>query len=194
MRNRLVKTLALATMSLASIGAYAQATSWTIDPSHSSINFEVRHLGVSNVHGSLSNIKGTVTFDEKDITKSKVEATADTATVSTNVERRDQDLKSPKYFDVQKYPQLSFKSTSISNAGGKLTMTGDLTLNGVTKSITLDVDGPAPPQTDKQGKTRSGFSATGKLKRSDYNFGSGTPSAVVGDDVKFSIDVEIDKQ
>jgi polyisoprenoid-binding protein YceI len=194
MRNRLVVALALATLSLAGESLRAQTSSWTIDPNHSSINFEVRHLGVSNVHGSLSGVKGTVAYDEKDITKSKVEATADTTTVNTNVERRDQDLKSPKYFDVQKYPQLSFKSTSISNAGGKLTMTGDLTLNGVTKSITLDVDGPAPAQTDKQGKTRSGFSATGKLKRSDYNFGSGTPSAVIGDDIKFSIDVEIDKQ
>jgi polyisoprenoid-binding protein YceI len=194
MRNRLVIAVALATLSLAGESARAQSASWTIDPNHSSINFEVRHLGVSNVHGSLNGVKGTVAFDEKDITKSKVEATADTATVNTNVDRRDQDLKSPKYFDVQKYPQLSFKSTSVSNAGGKLTMTGDLTLNGVTKSITLDVDGPAPPQTDKQGKTRSGFSATGKLKRSDYNFGSGTPSAVIGDDIKFSIDVEIDKQ
>jgi polyisoprenoid-binding protein YceI len=194
MRNRLVIALALATLSLAGESAKAQTSSWTIDPNHSSINFEVRHLGVSNVHGSLGGVKGTVAYDEKDITKSKVEATADTATVSTNVDRRDQDLKSPKYFDVQKYPQLSFKSTSISNADGKLTMTGDLTLNGVTKSITLEIDGPAPPQTDKQGKTRSGFSATGKLKRSDYNFGSGTPNAVIGDDIKFSIDVEIDKQ
>ena len=193
MRNRFVLALALAAASLAGASAYAQST-WTIDPNHSSINFEVRHLGVSNVHGSLSGVKGTVAYDEKDITKSKIEATADTATVNTNVERRDQDLKSPKYFDVQKYPQLSFKSTSVSNAGGKLTMTGDLTLNGVTKSITLDVDGPAPPLTDKQGKTRSGFSATGRLKRSEYNFGSGTPNAVIGDDIKFSIDVEIDKQ
>jgi polyisoprenoid-binding protein YceI len=194
MRNGLVMALALATLSLAGESARAQTSTWTIDPNHSSINFEVRHLGVSNVHGSLGNVKGTVAYDEKDLTKSKVEATADTTTVSTNVERRDADLKSPKFFDVQKFPQLSFKSTSVSNAGGKLTMTGDLTLNGVTKSITLDVDGPAPPQTDKQGKTRSGFSATGKLKRSDYSFGSGVPSAVVGDDVKFSIDVEIDKQ
>ena len=194
MRNRLVIALALATLSLAGESARAQTSTWTIDPNHSSINFEVRHLGVSNVHGSLGSVKGTVAYDEKDISKSKIEATADTATVSTNVERRDQDLKSPKFFDVQKYPQLSFKSTSISNAGGKLTMTGDLTLNGVTKSITLDVDGPAPAQTDKNGKTRSGFSATGKLKRSDYGFGSSTPNAVVGDDVKFSIDVEIDKQ
>jgi polyisoprenoid-binding protein YceI len=194
MRNRFLMALALATASFAGSGALAQSSTWTIDPNHSSINFEVRHLGVSNVHGSIGGIKGTVVYDEKDITKSSVEATADTNTVSTGVEARDKHLKSPDFFEVEKFPTLSFKSTSLSNSGGKLTLTGDLTLHGVTKSVTLDVDGPAPPQTDKNGKTRSGFSATGKLKRSDFNFGSKFPSAMIGDDVKFSIDVEIDKQ
>ena len=194
MRNRFLMALALATASFAGSSALAQSSNWTIDPNHSSINFEIRHLGVSNVHGSIGGIKGTVVYDEKDITKSSVEATADTNTVSTNVEARDKHLKSPDFFEVEKFPTLSFKSASLSNAGGKLTLTGDLTLHGVTKSVTLDVDGPAPPQTDKNGKTRSGFSATGKLKRSDFNFGSKFPSAMIGDDVKFSIDVEIDKQ
>ena len=194
MRNRFLMALALATASLAGSSAFAQTSTWTIDPNHSSINFEIRHLGVSNVHGSIGGIKGTVAYDEKDITKSSVESTADTTTVATGVEARDKHLKSPDFFEVDKFPTLSFKSTSLSNSGGKLTLTGDLTLHGVTKSVTLDVDGPAPPQTDKNGKTRSGFSATGKLKRSDFNFGSKFPSAMIGDDVKFSIDVEIDKQ
>jgi len=194
MRNRFVKALALATISLATVGAYAQASTWTIDPNHSSINFTIRHLGVSNVHGSMAGVKGTVVYDEKDIAKSTVEATADTTTVSTGVEKRDTHLKSPDFFDVAKYPQLSFKSTSISKADGKLTLTGDLTLDGVTKSVTLDIDGPAPAQTDAKGVTRSGFSATGALKRTDFNFGPKFPNAVVGDDVKYSIDLEIDKK
>jgi polyisoprenoid-binding protein YceI len=194
MRNRFLMALALAAASLAGSSALAQTTTWTIDPNHSSINFEVRHLGVSNVHGSIGGIKGTVVYDEKDITKSSVENTADTTTVSTGVEARDKHLKSPDFFEVEKFPTLTFKSTSISNAGGKLTLTGDLTLHGVTKSVTLDVDGPAPPQTDKSGKVRSGFSATGKLKRTDFNFGPKFGAAMIGDDVKFSIDVEIDKQ
>jgi polyisoprenoid-binding protein YceI len=192
MRNRFLMALALAFASLSS--ASAQTSTWTIDPAHSSINFEIRHMGVSNVHGAIGGVKGTVLYDEKDITKSSVQSTADTTTVATGVEARDKHLKSADFFDVEKYPSLSFKSTSLSNAGGKLTLTGDLTLNGVTKSVTLDVDGPAPPQTGKDGKTRSGFSASGKLKRSDFNFGSKFGSAMVGDDVKFSIDVEIDKQ
>lgn len=193
MRNRFLMSLVVASAALAGIGAHAQTSTWTIDPNHSSITFEVRHMGVSNVHGALSNVKGNVIFDEKDITKSSVQATADTTTVNTNVEARDKDLRSPKFFNVDKYPQLSFKSTSMSNKGGKLTLTGDLTLIGVTKSVTLDVDGPATPQTDKDGKIRSGFSATGKLERADFNFGP-NGSAVIGDDVKFTIDVEIDKQ
>jgi len=175
-------------------GAQAQTSTWTIDPAHSSINFEVRHMGVSNVHGSISGLKGTVVYDEQDIAKSSVQATADISTVNTNVEKRDQDLKSPKFFDTAQFPQLSFKSTSLSKSDGKLTLTGDLTMHGVTKTVTLDVDGPAPPQTDKNGKTRSGFSASGMLKRTDFGVGAGYPTAVVGENVKFSIDVEIDKQ
>lgn len=194
MRNRSLMVLALGLASLAGVGAQAQTSTWSIDPAHSSINFEVRHMSVSNVHGSINGVKGTVNFDEKDITKSSVQATADIATVNTNQEKRDQDLKSPKYFDATQYPQLSFKSTSLSNAGGKLTLNGELTLHGVTKPVTLELDGPAPPQTDKNGKTRSGFSASGKLMRTDFGVGAGVPSAVIGDEIRFSIDVEIDKQ
>lgn len=194
MRNRSLMAVTLAFASVVCVSAKAQTSTWSIDPGHSSINFEIRHMGVSNVHGSLSEVKGTVLFDEKDVTKSSVQATADTASVNTNNAKRDQDLKSANFFNIEKNPQLSFKSTSLSNAGGKLTLIGDLTLNGVTKTVTLDVDGPAPPQTDKNGKTRSGFSATGKLKRTDFNIGSKYPTAAIGEDVKFSIDVEINKQ
>ena len=195
MRNRFVAAILMTAASMAGTALHAQTSNWAIDPAHASINFEVRHMGVSNVHGSIGGVTGTVVYDEKDITKSTVEATADTTTVSTGVEKRDNHLKSPDFFDVTKFPKLSFKSTSISNAGGKLTLTGDLTLDGVTKSITLDVDGPAPPQTDAKGVTRSGFSATGKLKRSEFSFGTKSmASSAIGDDVKFSIDIEIDKK
>lgn len=194
MRNRSLMALALGLACMAGVGAQAQTSTWSIDPAHSSINFAVRHMGVSNVHGSINGLKGTVIYDEKDITKSSVQATADIATVNTNNEKRDQDLKSPKFFDAAQYPQLSFKSTLLSNAGGKLTLTGELTMHGVTKTVTLDLDGPAPPQTDKNGKTRSGFSASGTLMRTNFSVGASYPSAVVGDDIKFSIDVEIDKQ
>src|ERR1700710_2550574 len=95
MRNRFVMAFALACASVASVGAHAQTSTWAIDPVHSSINFEVRHLGVSNVHGSVNGVKGTVVYDEKDVTKSTVQSTADTATLTTNNEKRDNHLKSP---------------------------------------------------------------------------------------------------
>jgi len=136
-----------------------------------------------------------VVLNDKDITKSTVNATIDATTVNTGVERRDKDLKSPNFFDVEKYPQITFKSTGITNSGGKLKLIGDLTLDAVTKSITLDLDGPSAPQTDAKGITRSGFSATGVLSRKDFDFGQKTPAtAAISDEVKFTIDVEIDKQ
>lgn len=192
MRKKLLLALSTAALYVAGASAYAQTT-WTIDPAHSSANFTVRHMSVSNVHGSLGGIKGTVNYNEKDITKSTVEATIDVTSISTGVDGRDKDLKSANYFDVEKFPTMTFKSTSITNNGGKLQLIGDLTLHGVTKSVTLDVDGPAPPQTDAKGKTRSGFSAEGTLHRTDFNIGK-APASMIGDDIKFSIDVEIDKQ
>ncbi len=173
--------------------ARAQTSTWTIDPAHSSAEFRILHMGVSHVHGSLTGLKGTVEYDDKNLGKSHVAATVDTTTVSTGNDARDKHLKSPDFFDITKFPTMTFTSTSISNAGGKLKMVGDLTLNGVTKSITLDVDGPAPPQKGMGGKLVSGFSATGVLKRTDFNFGSKFSSPMLGDEVTLSIDVEIDK-
>lgn len=193
MKSKFLSLIAVAGLCLSGITAHAQTSSWTIDPAHSGVEFQIRHLGVSNVHGSLTGLKGTVQLDEKDVTKSSVNATIETSTVSTSNDARDKHLKSPEFFDVGKFPQMTFKSTSFSNAGGKLRMTGDLTLDGVTKPVTLDVDGPAPPQKGMGGKTVSGFSATGTLKRSDYNFGAKYGPPMIGDDVKFTIDIEIDK-
>src|SRR5215469_16608243 len=181
MRNKFLLALTTAALSLAGASAYAQTSTWTIDPAHSSVNFTIRHMGVSNVHGSLGGVKGTVNLGEKDITKSSVEATIDATTVSTGVDARDKHLKSPDFFEVDKYPTITFKSTSLTNSGGKLKLIGDLTLHGVTKSVTLDVDGPAPPQTDPKGVTRSGFSAETTLHRADFGIGSKFPSSVVGD-------------
>ena len=176
--------------------ASAQTTTWKIDPVHSSIEFKVRHMGVSNVRGTFTHPTGTVVLNDKDITKSSVEATIDATSVSTNEAARDKHLKSAAFFDIDKNPSMAFKSTSIYKEGGKLMMKGDLTLAGITKPVVLALDGPSAPQTDAKGVTRSGFSASGILSRKDFGFGAnaGPANAAIGDEVSISIDVEMDKQ
>ena len=191
--NKFRTVALLAAALVGSVAAHAQTSTWTIDPVHSGVEFQIRHLGVSNVHGSFSKVAGTIKLDEKDVTKSSVEATIDATTVNTNEPKRDAHLKSADFFNVEKFPTMTFKSTSFTNASGKLQMIGDLTLAGVTKPVTLDVDGPAAPQKGMGGKTVSGFSATGTIHRADFGFGSKYSAPMLGDDVKFSIDVEMGK-
>jgi polyisoprenoid-binding protein YceI len=188
--NRRLFTAALSALLLSGISAFAQSSSWTIDPNHSQVNFQIRHMGVSNVRGSISGVTGTVVWDAKDPSKSSVEATITTKTVTTNNEKRDTHLKSPDFFSVEKFPTMTFKSTAVTGTSGKLQVVGDLTLGGVTKSVTLDVDGPTAPQKDQHGKLVTGFSATGMLKRSDFNFGQKFTSPLLGDEVRFTIDSE----
>jgi polyisoprenoid-binding protein YceI len=191
--NRRIFTAALSAVLLTGVSAFAQSSTWTLDPNHTQVNFAVKHMGVSTVRGSISGVTGTVVWDDKDPSKSSVEATITTSTVSTNNEKRDAHLKSPDFFNVEKYPTMTFKSTSVTGASGKLQVIGDLTLAGVTKSVTLDVDGPTPPQKGMGGKLVTGFSATGTLKRSDFNFGSKFSSPILSDEVQFTIDAEAGK-
>jgi polyisoprenoid-binding protein YceI len=188
--NRRIFTAALSALLLTGVSALAQSSTWTIDKNHAQTNFQIRHMGVSTVRGSISGITGTIVWDDKDPSKSSVEATIDTNTVSTNNAGRDKDLKSANYFDVEKFPTMTFKSTSVKRVGDKLQVIGDLTLTGVTKSVTLDVDGPTPPQKGMGGKQVIGLSATGMIKRTDFNFAPKMPSMALGDEVKITIDVE----
>jgi polyisoprenoid-binding protein YceI len=191
--NRRIFTAALSALLLTGVSAFAQNSTWTIDPNHAQVNFAIKHMQVSTVRGSISSVTGNVIWDEKDPTKSSVEATINTTTLTTNNEKRDGHLKSPDFFNVEKFPTMTFKSTAVTGAPGKLQVVGDLTLAGVTKSVTLDVDGPTPPQKGMGGKLVTGFSATGKLKRSDFNFGSKFGEPMLGDEVQFTIDVEAGK-
>ena len=173
----------------------AQTATWTIDPNHSTAQFTVRHLAISNVSGNFTKVTGTVVLNDKDLTQSQVSATIDASSVDTRVPDRDKDLRSPNFLDVEKYPTLEFKSKRIVNSGGKLQMIGDLTLHGTTREVTLDVDGPTPELSDPWGNIRRGFSATTTINRKDYgvvwNNTLKTGEAVVGDNVKIQIDVEI---
>ncbi|MGH9597189.1 MAG: YceI family protein [Edaphobacter sp.] len=191
--NPRIATAALSALLFTGAAALAQSTTWIIDTNHAQTNFKIRHMGVSEVRGSISNVTGTIVWDEKNPGKSSVEATIDTNTVSTNNSSRDKDLKSDHYFNVEKFPAMTFKSTAVKRVGSKLQVVGDLTLAGVTRSVTLDVDGPTAPKKGMGGKMVIGLSATGSIKRSDFNFAPKMPSIALGDDVQITIDAEADQ-
>ncbi|MGD0414200.1 MAG: YceI family protein [Terriglobales bacterium] len=180
---------------LISLSALAQTSNWNIDPAHSTAQFTVRHLAISNVSGSFTKVTGSVVLNEKDITQSQVSASIDVSSVDTRVEMRDKDLKSPNFFDVEKYPNIEFKSKRIVSSGGKLQVIGDLTIHGTTHEVALDVDGPTSELTDPWGNSRRGISATTAINRRDFNLVYNnllkTGEAVVGDNVKIQIDAEI---
>ena len=184
-------------IALASLSAFAQTT-WNIDPAHSTAQFTVRHLGISNVTGSFTKVSGTVVLNDKDITQSQVAASIDVNSVDTRVEARDKDLKSPNFFDVEKYPTIEFKSKKITGSAGKLKVIGDLTIHGATHEVTLDVDGPSSEVADPWGNARRGISATTSINRQDFNLTYnkmlGTGEAMIGDTVKIQIDAEIVKK
>ena len=188
----------LALALLLTVSAAAQTSTWTIDPKHSTAQFTVGHLAISNVSGNFTNVTGTIDLNEKDITQSQVSAVIDVNSIDTRVSDRDKDLRSPNFFDVEKYPTIEFKSKRIVNSGGKLQLIGDLTMHGTTREVTLDVDGPTPELNDPWGNVRRGFSASTTLNRKDfgltYNHALKTGEAVVGDNVKIQIDLELIKK
>lgn len=171
--------------------AAAQAGTWQIDPNHTAAQFSVRHLGVSTVRGAFTKVTGSAKYDPADPSKTSLEATIETTSVDTRVEMRDNDLRSPRFFDAQKYPTITFHSKTTKASGpGKLQITGDLTIHGVTKEVVLDVDGPTEPIKDPMGKgLRMGASATTKVNRQDFGV-SGLPG-IVGDDITITIDTEL---
>jgi len=178
---------------LLAASAAAQVETWQLDPAHSAAQFSVRHMGISTIRGTFTKVSGTVQYDASAPAKSSVEVTIDAASVDSRVEMRDNDLRSPKFLDVEKFPTITFKSKRVESAGaGKLKVTGDLTIHGVTKEAVLDVDGPSQPIKDMQGNLRMGASATTTIKRADFGV-STYPAAVVGDDVAITIDVEMAK-
>ena len=193
----MMKRLAIVTgiLALAAPLAMAQYSTWTSDPAHSEVDFSIRHGGVSNVHGRFGGVAATLVFNEADVTKSTVTATIDVSTVDTGVANRDADLKTDSFLDVAKFPSATFTSTNVAKNGNKLAVSGNFTLHGVTKPVVLDVEGPsAPAQSMMDHKTHSGFSATTTISRTAYGIGATFPSALVGDEVKLTIELEIVKQ
>jgi len=182
-------------LALAAPLAQPQYSTWVSDPAHSEVDFSIRHGGVSNVHGRFGGVAATLVYNEADVTKSTVTATIDVSTVDTGVALRDADLKNDSFLDVAKFPTATFTSTNVAKNGNKLSVSGNFTLHGVTKPVVLDVEGPSTPvESMMDHKTHSGFSATTTISRTAYGIGATFPSALVGDDVKLTIELEIVKQ
>ena len=179
-----------------SLPARAATSTWQIDAQHSSAQFAVRHLGLSTVRGAFSKLSGTMVLDDQDIKNSSVEVTIDVNTVDTREPDRDKDLRSERFFDVAHFPTMTFKSKKVEQvAPGKLRVTGDLTIRGTTREVTLEVDGPTAAVKDPWGNQRLAATATTKINRQDYgvkwNAKLDNGGVVVGDDVNITLDVEM---
>lgn len=177
---------------------HSQPVSWRIDPLHSSAQFSVRHMMISTVRGQFGGVKGTIRYDQKNPKNSSVQATIDCTTINTGEPKRDSDLKTPEFFDVQHYPVMTFKSTRVDTAGrGKLRMTGDLTINAITRQVILQVEGPTAPVKDTQGREKIGVRGTTTISRKSYgilyNPVMETGGVAVSDEVSIVLEIELIK-
>ena len=168
---------------------------WNIDPVHSVAEFKVKHMMISNVKGQFTGVKGVLDLDESELTNSCIEASIDATSIDTRDAQRDAHLKSADFFDVERFPALSFQSTRTSRTGdGDLAVTGDLTIHGVTRSVAFIVEGPSAPAKDPWGHTRVGLSATTKINRKDFgltwNTALETGGILVDDEVTITLDLQ----
>jgi len=192
-------TLGVILAAVLAISSLAATTIWQIDPQHTAAGFSIKHLMISTVRGQFKSVTGTVVWDDQDINKSKVDVTIDANTVDTSEPKRDADLKSANFFDVAHYPTITFKSKKIEQvSAGKIKITGDLTIHGVTKEVALNVEGPTGPVKDPWGNTRVAASATTKINRQDYGIKwdnkMDNGGLVVSNDVDITIDLEMIKK
>ena len=187
-----VAALVLASPSL------AFATEYVIDSAHSAAQFSVKHMMVSNVRGAFSKVTGKANIDETDITRSTVEATIDATTINTNEPKRDEHLRAADFFDTAKYPTITFKSTKVEKAGEGLKVAGDLTMHGVTKPVTLNVEGFTTESKDPWGNFKRGGTATTKINRKDFGLGWNkvleTGGVAVGEEIAITLDLELNKK
>jgi len=178
--------------------ASAAVTTWKIDPAHSSADFKVRHMMIANVKGAIKGIAGDLTEHTTDASLSPIEATLDVATLNTGEAQRDGHLKSADFLEVEKYPTITFKSTKVEKKDdAQYTVTGDLTIHGVTKPVTLKVEGPTQAHKDPWGNTRIGLEASTKINRKDFgltwNATLETGGILVGEEVHITIELELIK-
>ena len=173
-------------------------TNYAIDPAHSSVGFSIRHMMIAKVNGNFDKFSGTLAYDAANPSASSVNATIETASINTREQKRDEHLKSGDFFDAAKFPTITFKSTSVTGQKGAFTVAGELSLHGVTKPVTLTVDGPTDEMKDPWGNLRVGLSATTKIKRKDFglewNAALETGGILVGEEVSITLDLQFVKQ
>ena|ERR1700676_708306 len=187
---------ATANAAVSATSARTKPTQWQIDPAHSAAHFKVRHLMISNVRGEFSKLSGHVVLDPADATRSNVEVSLDTASVNTREPQRDEHLRSADFLDVANHPAITFRSKRIAADGpGNFKLAGDLTIRGVTKEVTFDVEGPTPPVKDPWGNVKAGVTAAAKINRKDFGLvwnalieGGGV---MVGDEISITIEAEL---
>jgi polyisoprenoid-binding protein YceI len=185
-------------MSTTATAPETKVSTWNVDPVHSVVEFKVKHMMISNVKGQFTGVSGVLTLDESDVTKSRVEATIDASTINTRDPQRDTHLKSADFLDVEKYPTLTFQSTSVKRTGAdEGTVTGELTIHGVTREVVFQVEGPTLPSKDPWGHIRLGLSATTKISRKEFgltwNAALEAGGLLVGDEVTITLDVQFVK-
>jgi polyisoprenoid-binding protein YceI len=173
------------------VPALGQKNTWTIDPVHTQATFQARHLSITTIRGAISNVTGTVEWDPNDPSKDSVVATLDVKTVNTANDYRDKTLKGEDFFNVSKYSQITFKSTSVKKSDSGYEVFGNLTIAGVTRSVILEAENPAAPQKGMEGEPVTGLSATTTIKRSDFSFGAKYSNTLLSDEIKITIDLEL---
>jgi len=174
--------------------ATAQASTWRSDPAHSEVDFTIRHLSIADVSGSFGGVKATIIYDPSDPARCSVRATVGVGTVNTGEAGRDDEIKSSDFFGVDEYPTATFTSTSVTKDGADLKVVGNFTLHGVTRPVVLDVAGPTSQARGPEEKPYAGFSATATIDRTAFGIGTGFPSAILGDEVKLKIHLEVIRQ
>lgn len=170
------------------------AQTWNVDKAHSRLGFTFKHLGLIELGGTFNSFDAKFTSSKPDFTDAVIELTADVSSIDTDNEQRDKHLQSPDFFDVQKNPKFTFKSTSFKKVGDKnYKLAGDLTLHGVTKPVVLDVVLGGTTTHPMNKKTLAGFTITGIIKRSDFGIATGTPTAMLSDEVNLVAGAEFAK-
>jgi polyisoprenoid-binding protein YceI len=171
---------------------------YLIDPAHSTASFSIKHMMIAKVHGGFEKLSGKLSYNPQAVSESSVDVTIDAASINTREPQRDTHLKSPDFFDVAKFPHISFKSTRVEEDGDGLKVLGQLTIRGISREIALAVEGPTAEVKDPYGNLKIGASGTTKIKRKDFgltwNAALEAGGVLVGDDVNITLDVQFVKQ